>query len=411
MLLLPLLLTIALPQDPPEPEQLEPAPYLRLVEQEEGLKLEVATRRFSHTREDASDTVVSLVGVMHIADEGYYDALQELLDAHDIVLFEQVAEQDPGSHLVEESADQRARVAATYRRMATLLGSAALYMKDVGRAPETVASLLDAAQDQRLRSKIERAMSDGWGRPILIEHPAVGDDLRAVSLGSDGEPGGTGLAKDLVLSSSEAPPLEARGLQKTMADALGLIFQLEGIDYSSSRWRRCDVTISELQGLLSERGADASVLLSALQGGSMLEGLASGLLKFVGATRSGRGMLKLVGIEALARADELMASPPPGFEGLFEVLLERRNDVVLEDLSNLLQDEPEVESVAVFYGAGHMADLGKRLVADLGLTPLDDSWLPAVGLTFKDTGLPRGQIRLMRRTINQAIERQLSMDR
>ncbi len=143
----------------------------------------------------------------------------------------------------------------------------------------------------------------------------------------------------------------------------------------------------------------------------MLEGLASGLLKFVGGTRSGRGMLKLVGIEALSRADELMASPPPGFEGLFEVLLERRNDVVLDDLSTLLDEEPGVESVAIFYGAGHMADLGARLVADLGLTPLDDSWLPAVELSFEDTGLPSTQIRLMRRTIDKAIERQLKAKR
>jgi hypothetical protein len=128
----------------------------------------------------------------------------------------------------------------------------------------------------------------------------------------------------------------------------------------------------------------------------------------MGSTKSGRGMLKLVGIEALAHADELMSKPPAGFEGLFEVLLERRNDVVLRTLSSVLEQEPEIETIAVFYGAGHMADLGARLTGDLGLEPVDDSWLAAVDLRFEDTGLPSGQIRLLRRSIQKAIERQLA---
>lgn len=119
-------------------------------------------------------------------------------------------------------------------------------------------------------------------------------------------------------------------------------------------------------------------------------------------------MLKLVGIEALARADELMARPPEGFEDLFEVLLERRNDLVLRELATLLETEPGHGRVAVFYGAGHMGDLGARLEHELGLEPLDVTWLPAVELRYEDTGLSRARIDMLRRTIRTAIDRQLA---
>ena len=66
----------------------------------------------------------------------------------------------------------------------------------------------------------------------------------------------------------------------------------------------------------------------------------------------------------------------------FEVLLERRNDVVLEDLELLLIGEPDVGRIAVFYGAAHMADLEARLTKELGLEAVVTSWLAGVDLRF-----------------------------
>ena len=179
------------------------------------------------------------------------------------------------------------------------------------------------------------------------------------------------------------------------------------MDYSSARWRRCDVTIAELTTLLDEHGTEANALLSMLQGGSALETFASGMLKMMGSFKSGRGMLKLVGVEALARADELMAEPPEGFEGLFEVLLERRNDVVLRTLTTMLAEEPELTSIAVFYGAGHMADLDARLAEELGLEPVGETWLTSVDLRFEDTGLSPAMVRSIRRSISRQLDKQL----
>lgn len=414
---LPLCLLLApTPQDAPAPEASpeapkEPPPYLRLLEDDGGLRLEIASRRYRFTREEAADTEVSLVGVMHVGDQGYYDALQEHLDAHEVVLFEQVVEADPDAHLTQASPADRARVAATHRRLATLLGAARRYATDVGQQPKDAAALVTSVQDERVRARLARASRDGWDRPISLVHPEVGDDLLAVSLGADGAVGGEGLDADLELRLSAAPPFEAQGIQKTLSDALGLVFQLEGMDYGSERWRRCDVTLSELATLLDESGAEAGALLSMLQGGSALETFASGMLKMMGSFRSGRGMLKLVSLEALARADEVMKMEAETFGGLFEVLLDRRNDVVLEALTTMLEEEPEVASIAVFYGAGHMADLDARLTRELGLEAADEAWFAGVDLRFADTGMSAAMVSSLRRSISRQLDRQLDRSR
>ncbi|MDA1264979.1 MAG: type II secretion system protein GspG [Planctomycetota bacterium] len=405
---LPLATLVAPPQDQPaetQPTQ-EPSPYLRLIEEDDGLRLELATRSFRYEREGEEDTIVDLVGVMHIADASYYDALQAKLDTYEVVLFEQVVPVDPVAGLVDVDPNERARVAATHRRLGVLLSQAMRYREEVGEAPVDANTLSKASTLPRVRRKITSSAKDAWGRPIDLQADEDGE-LSVVSLGADGETGGEGLDADIALHEDDAPPSEGQGIQKTLADALGLVFQLEGIDYASARWRRCDVTLAELQDLLEEGGADGNGILGALQGGSALEALASGLLRFMGATKSGRGMLKLVGIEALARAEDLMSAPPDGMEELFTVLLERRNDVVLSSIETLLAEEPDTASLAVFYGAAHMLDLERRLVDEVGLAPIEDSWLPAVNLRFEDTGLPMSTVRMMRKTISKAIDRQL----
>ena len=80
------------------------------------------------------------------------------------------------------------------------------------------------------------------------------------------------------------------------------------------------MTLEELTTLLDD-GGDESGLLATIGGSSLIARFAGGMLKFVSATREGRGMLKILGVEVLARADQLLNKPPPGFEGLFEILI------------------------------------------------------------------------------------------
>ena len=81
--------------------------------------------------------------------------------------------------------------------------------------------------------------------------------------------------------------------------------------------------------------------------------------------------------------------------------------VVLDDLSAVLTNEPEVRSVAVLYGAGHMAALEGALVEELGLELEEERWFTAVDLRFEDTGLEPSLIRMFRSTLASQLDSQL----
>ncbi len=389
------------------------AGYVRQTATPNALSLEVAIKTFLARREEGPATVVSLVGAVHLGERSYYGALQSLLDDHDLVLYEQVTDRPRNAGLDTLHPAERARVEATERRLELLVAAATRFRQDTGRIPATTGDLVTAAQDPLAAARIALALSDAWGRWIELapgsEAPDGDEPFRARSLGSDLAPGGEGSAADLEVRAPEVGPFEPAGLQKNMADALGLAFQLEAINYLGDRWRNCDVSVSELRALFEEQGSDASPLLEALSGGSLFEGAASRMLKLLGSTEGGRSAMKLVGIETLARADELMAAMPLGLEGWLEVLIDRRNDVVLEELAAVLEEEPELARVAVFYGAGHMADLEQRLVTGLELVPLEEVWLPAVVLEYEGAGLSRSHIDTLRRALRATLDYELKM--
>ena len=63
------------------------------------------------------------------------------------------------------------------------------------------------------------------------------------------------------------------------------------------------------------------------------------------------------------------------YPGLAELILTKRNDVAMAKLEEVL---PEAEgTVAVFYGAAHMADIGERLIEELGYERTAGRWLRA----------------------------------
>lgn len=68
----------------------EPAPegqrFVRFSEDEERGKLETSVTRYTH----ADGSVVDLVGAVHLADAGYYDALNKIFTDYETVLYELV---------------------------------------------------------------------------------------------------------------------------------------------------------------------------------------------------------------------------------------------------------------------------------------------------------------------------------
>ena len=85
---------------------------------------------------------------------------------------------------------------------------------------------------------------------------------------------------------------------------------------------------------------------------------------------------------------------------------------MLEDLAALIEREPEVRTVAIFYGAGHMLDLEQRLTAELGYRYDGEAWVTALTVDVASTGLSVRRVNTLRGLIRRTIDSELqSMNR
>ena len=88
------------------------------------------------------------------------------------------------------------------------------------------------------------------------------------------------------------------------------------------------------------------------------------------------------------------------------VIVDGRNDVVIEYLKDTIAKHPNYADIAIFYGAGHMPGLEEALV-EMGYEPAGDTWAQAMTVNPKDTGLNEGQVKMMRNMIKSSLEQQM----
>ena len=218
-------------------------------------------------------------------------------------------------------------------------------------------------------------------------------------------------------------PDEESSIQHTMAASLGLVFQLSAIDYDRPRFRNSDLTIAELQQLLSRGAAPGAAdgragrdtkageefrdLLQIMDGSSFLGTLLQAGLKFIGSSPKLQAMTKVMLIEVLGQIKGDMSQlkgVPPEIQRLLEVIIQERNKVVLGDLKAELRAVSPPRSIAVFYGAGHMADLEKRLRGEMNYQPRGEVWLTALSVNTRDTGLSDVEVQAMRGLIQWQLD-------
>ena len=379
----------------------EPERYLRTTESAEALSLEIAVREL----EAPDGRRIWLVGAAHIASLEFYDRLQSFLDACDATLYEGVG----GLGVEPRTPDD----------VAGLVAISTGRLRWLGRRIEAY-----RARHGELPVDLDALAGDADGLPLL---PAAGRDafgnafdysvggrtaFELWSRGADGEPGGEGAAADLALSAHRVRDVvdggRGEGIQKQLADALGVVFQLDAIDYRGARWKNCDMDVDELIAKLDAEGLDADELFGMLDGSSLTARFAGAVLDLLGRFQTGQAMLRLVGIELLGRADEMLAIAPGELGELMEVLIDERNAVVVDGVRTAL-DDPAARTIGVFYGAAHLRDLESRLVEELDLTVGRTAWLPAIEVEFATLGVSRSQIQFMQTTIRAQLDLQLRL--
>jgi len=260
---------------------------------------------------------------------------------------------------------------------------------------------------------------DAWGRPFQYavgrttvtqtangQSKVVSDtpsyDLR--SLGSDGAEGGEGHAADIsaraILSDDPLSPAETGadpGIQKRLARAFRLTFQLDEMDTDKPNYLNADMSADEIEERLAEADADGSILFSLLDGSGFQAQMIGAVLGIIERMPGASSRGKLMMIEMLARADtDLMAAGMPGGEGLLKVIIDDRNQVVLDRLAEALRQPEPPRRIGILYGAGHMPDLIERLQDQLGFTQTAEHWIPAVTLDLAKAGIPRSEVVMTR---------------
>lgn len=217
-------------------------------------------------------------------------------------------------------------------------------------------------------------------------------------------------------------------LQKDLAESLGLVFQLEAIRYAGTNFRNSDLSVAELRDLM-DKDADPAApgtpteqrkneafeqLLKAMDGNSMFGTLLKAGFKLVGGNPKLQAMTKLALIEALGgiRGDlSRMKSLPEDMQRLMEVLIQTRNDAVLKDLRAELKRPAPPASISIFYGAGHMDDLERRVRREFGYRAESDLWLPAFTVDYAKAGLSVIEATLLRTLVQRQMQELLPMEK
>lgn len=399
--------------------------YIRVHDSDDHVTLQVAIRSF--TPRDPKLPTVHLVGAVHIGDKSFYRSVQEFLDRQDLVLFEGVKPSGSTSDLA--NADDAAKAKVTKSRQRFLAVLVARYKAEHKALPDSFETLLKGLNGTLARLG-NSATKDGWGNAqqytiVKGEKPKAGgsgdqadqpasDTFDIISLGADGKPGGDGAASDIKLSGQR--PLtkdeiksSGEGIQVQLANAMGLEFQLVGIDYNREKWRNSDMTIDQLQDRLEAVGMSGSALFSMLDGSSFMGKFLGVILNMIGNNPQMSMMLKTMMVETLANADELLELQGDklgkGMGQFMKVLVIDRNATVFKDLQMVMKNEPKVRSVALFFGAGHLPDMESRL-EQMGYKLSGSQWKDAIDIDLNKLPGGKAQATQIRQMIANMIQAQ-----
>lgn len=166
--------------------------------------------------------------------------------------------------------------------------------------------------------------------------------------------------------------------QNGMKDMLGLEYQLKGIDYTRKNMVHADMSPDEFAKSMKQRGESAMTMFGRMMGYAMArqsqssDAVSSSQLLLALFDKNRALAMKRIMAKQFSENDGALAALE-GQNG--STLIAGRNEVALQTLKK--QVALGKRKLAIFYGAGHMPDMQKRLRDDFGLEPADTRWLIA----------------------------------
>lgn len=185
---------------------------------------------------------------------------------------------------------------------------------------------------------------------------------------------------------NNAHPIGA--MQNGMGAMLELQHQLDRVDYTKENFVHADMSPEDFNKSMEKRGESLMQMFLRMMGQGMVQQAAQQQKEGGGSTDLGL----LMALFSKDRAHKLKSLFADQFENmesqmlLFDgpdgsTIITERNKKAFEVLDKQLKVGKK--NVAVFYGAGHLPDMEKRLAADFGLKREGEKWLTAWSLEKK----------------------------
>jgi len=178
-------------------------------------------------------------------------------------------------------------------------------------------------------------------------------------------------------------------MQDGMSAILELQHQLDSIDYTKANFVHADMSPEDFAKSMEKRGESFMQMFFRLMGQGMAQGAAKG-----GGNNDLAMLVALFSKDRALKLKILMAEQFNDIGGALAVLdgpegstiLTERNKKCFEVLSKELKDGKK--KIGVFYGAAHLPDMERRLLADHGLKRDTENWLAAWNLQKKKAEKP-----------------------
>jgi hypothetical protein len=169
-------------------------------------------------------------------------------------------------------------------------------------------------------------------------------------------------------------------LQQGLKNLLALEFQLERVDYTKKNFVHADMSPDQFSKSMADRGESFIQMLFTMMGQAIAQqagrtGRASDadlLLALFAPDRSFR-LKRAMAVQITDLGGMLGLDGPQG-----STLITERNKVALDVLKK--QIAAGKKKIGIFYGAGHLPDMEKRLLADFSLKEQKTRWLDAWNL-------------------------------
>lgn len=174
-------------------------------------------------------------------------------------------------------------------------------------------------------------------------------------------------------------------LQGGMQSMLELTHQLDGVDYTQKNFVHADMSPEDFEQSMRDRNENMFSMFFRMLGHSIAQQSIAAQRNPGGAARqSDAGMLlALMNPDRAISMRQLMAEQFENMDGMIggldgpkgSTLISERNKVAIEVLDREMAAGKK--KLAIFYGAGHMRDMEKRLVDELGLKLESERWIVA----------------------------------